>query len=154
VYRWTTEEYRSFVKEFLLEDPAMYMSVSNDLRAPPSIAEHRAREIGALDAEGVKRLAEWTGWPDGEALEDIARYGIDLMCDIPDGAKPREGVALCRYEGEEERQFIKEFIRRGIDKQHLRKAFAGEDVTLHPFFLVPKSKPGQWRDIINFKYPL
>jgi hypothetical protein len=154
VYRWTTEEYRSFVKEFLLEDPADYMSVGDDVHAPPLVTEYRAKDVGSLDAEGVRRLAEWTGWPDGQAIEEMARDGIDLMCQLPDGARPRQGVALCRYEGEEQRKFIKEFVKNGMTKRHLRKAIKGEKVTVHPFFLVPKSKPGQWRDIINFKYPL
>ena len=46
VYRWTTEEYRSFVKEFLLEDPADYMSEGDDVHAPPLIAKTVRKTLG------------------------------------------------------------------------------------------------------------
>ncbi len=102
VYAWSTEEYNARSK-CLLEGPEKYMSVREDekFEIPRNIREW-GPQGGQLSMRGVQKVRAITRWFDGEHIETIAREGIDLMADLPWGARPQAEVNMWRPKDDEE----------------------------------------------------
>ena len=151
VYCWNTEEYKSKFNE-AFKTPEEFLRVSvESFEVPLAIASIRP-PVGVLHADGVRYISSITGWFDGKQLEEIAREGIDLMADLPQGARPPPGVSLWRGNEEETRYMKEVIIGKGVCAGHMREATKEEEklANLHPTFLLFK-RAGKYRDVINFK---
>jgi hypothetical protein len=152
VYCWGTEEYRARCDSMFVPIEKFLEVREVEFRIPPEITSWRP-PVGVLCERGVELVSDISNWFDREPLIQIAREGIDLMADIPPGARPREGVSLWRAkDAEEERYMREEIIGKGMRAGHMRIARKKEEsiVNIFPTFLLCK-RPGKYRDVINFK---